>query len=120
MKNKLINVISKIKSKGKKMAPGLMSATIISATVLGQTAFAVDTTVFTTIVKALGGIAIAGAAVTAVVGLVSYGEAQSEGEGPELSKAKKQIKGAVVLAIVGIALSAGASTIGGTIKDITF
>lgn len=120
MKNKFINVTTKVKTRIKKMSPGLMNAAVIGAAILSQTAFAADTTIFTVIVKAIGGGCIVGAAVTAIMGIVSYADAQAEGEGPAMSKAKNQLKGAAFLAVVGVALAAGASTIAGTIKDITF
>lgn len=120
MKKNLVSIVLKTKNNVKKMGPSLLSAAIMGFAVLGQTAFAVDTTLFTTIVKALGGVCIAGAAIWAVMGFIAYGEAKADGEGPEMKKAKNQLTGAIVLGIVGVALTAGAATIGGTIKDITF
>lgn len=121
MKNKLVSIVSKTKNNVKKMGPSLLSTVIMGFAVLNQTAFAAtDTTLFTTIVKALGGVSIAGAAIWAIMGFIAYGEAKTDGEGPEMKKAKNQITGAIILAVVGLALSAGASTIAGTIKDITF
>lgn len=120
MKNKLVSIVSRAKINVKKMGPNLLSAAIMGFAVLSQTAFAVDTTLFTTIVKALGGISIAGAAVMAIFGAIAYADAKSEGEGPAMAKAKNQVTGAIMLAVVGIALTAGASTIAGTIKDISF
>ena len=120
MKKNLLTIVTRTQTRLKKFAPGLLCAVILGVAVLGNTAFAADTTLFTTIVKALGGISIAGAAIMAIFGAIAYAEAKSEGEGRAMSKAKNQITAAVMLAIVGIALTAGATTIAGTIKDITF
>ena len=120
MKTKLLKTAVKFRNDFNFLFPSMLSMMVMGTMLLGNIAFAGDgQELFKTIVKALGGISIAGAAIIAVFGAIAYAEAKSEGEGPAMSKAKNQIQAAVMLAIVGVALTAGATSIAGLVKDIT-
>ncbi len=63
---------------------------------------------------------IAGAAIRAVMGLSAYTETKSEGEGPEMSKAKNQITASIMAIALGAALIANGKSIGSVITTISF
>lgn len=121
MKNKLISKVIDAKNKIKESAPALVATAIVGASMMQNVAFAADAkTLFGYIVKGFGGILIAGAAIRAVMGLSAYTEAKSEGEGPEMSKAKNQITASIMAVALGIALVASGSKFGDLIGTITF
>lgn len=122
MKNKLISKVINVKTKIKESAPALVATAVIGASMMQNVAFAAADAakLFEYIVKGLGGIVIAGAAIRAVMGLSAYTDAKSEGEGPEMSKAKNQISASIMGIVFGIALEGGASGIGNMIDKITF
>lgn len=120
MKKKFFNLCTKARNGIHKAKPYILSFAMMGAMILGNVAFAATgKELFTTIVKALGGLSIASGAIIAIMGLIAYGEAQADGEGPAMAKAKKQLTGAIILVIVGVALSAGASSIANMITDIS-
>lgn len=122
MKNKLISKVIDAKNKIKESAPALITTAIVGASMMQNVAFAAAdaSKLFEYIVKGLGGILIAGSAIRAVMGVSAYTEAKSDGEGPEMSKAKNQITASIMGIAFGIALEGGASGIGGMIDKITF
>ena len=122
MKRKFLEVALKGKHCIEQLYPYMFSIALSGALILKNIAFAAETntSLFKTIVSALGGLAIASAAINGVMGAIAYAEAKSEGEGPGMSKAKNQIVAAILLGIVGAALAGGASTIEATIGNITF
>ena len=122
MKNKLISKVIDAKNKIKESAPALITTAIVGAAMMQNVAFAAADAakLFEYIVKGLGGILIAGAAIRAVMGISAYTEAKSDGEGPEMSKAKNQITASIMGIALGIALEGGASGIGSMIGKITF
>lgn len=122
MKTKLLKTAVKFRTNVRKSMPMVIGANLCMCLMLvNSVAFAAGASdLFTVIVKALGGIALAGAAIWAVMGAIAYGEAKTDGEGPEMKKAKNQIVGAIILAVVGGALAAGASQIGSLVSNISF
>ena len=122
MKNKLISKVIDAKNKIKESAPALVATAIVGASMMQNVALAAADAakLFETIVKVFGGLLIAGATIRAVMGLSAYTEAKSEGEGPEMSKAKNQITASIMAIALGIALEGGASSIGSMIGKITF
>ena len=122
MKNKLISKVIDAKNKITESAPALITTAIVGASMMQNVAFAAADAakLFEYIVKGLGGILIAGAAIRAVMGISAYTEAKSDGEGPEMSKAKNQITASIMGVVLGIALEGGASGIGSMIGKITF
>lgn len=121
MKNKLISKVIDAKNKIKESAPALVATAIVGASMMQNVAFAADVkTLFGYIVKGFGGLLIAGASIRAIMGLSAYTEAKSEGEGPEMSKAKNQITASIMGVALGIALVASGSKFGDLIGTITF
>lgn len=122
MKNNLISKVINVKTKIKESAPALVATAIIGVSMMQNVAFAAGdaSKLFETIVKVFGGLLIAGSAIRAVMGLSAYTEAKSEGEGPEMSKAKNQITASIMGIALGVALEGGAGSIGSMISKITF
>lgn len=70
----------------------------------------------TTIIKILAVLIIALGLFTAIIGLVSFASAQSEGDGPAKHKAVGQMAGGVMLIVLSIILIAQAPTLAGYIS----
>lgn len=118
MKNKILSIAMKCKNAFSIVACGCLCLCI---PLVGQIAFAADAkSLFSTVVKVLGGLTLASAAYTGVTGGIAYGEASAEGEGPEMSKAQRKLKAAVLLAIIGAALSLGANNLASFITSVSF
>ena len=73
--------------------------------------------IFKLIVQVLGGFCLASAAIQAITGFIAYSEAKSDADGPAMAKAENKIKSAVLIGILGAALSLGSTTLASFIND---
>ena len=65
------------------------------------------------IIDVIGKLILAMAVIMAVMGLVSWAQANSEGDGPALNKAKMTLAAAIMLVILSVILIASKSTLAG-------
>lgn len=65
------------------------------------------------IIDVIGKLILALAVIMAVLGLVGWAQANSEGDGPALNKAKMQLAAAIMLVVLSIILIASKSTLAG-------
>lgn len=122
MKQKFLKLGIKARNGLHAAKPYMLSLAMMGIMILGNVAFAGNEgkTLFTNIVKLIGAAALAGGAIAGVMGVVAYGEAKSEGEGPAMAKAKNQITGAIILVVIGVCLEGFAGTLSSLIKDNLF
>lgn len=92
-----------------KMQPVVATATGVMVTanmaIVNAYADTTQTSVINNLKTVAGKVCIGFAAVIGLVGIISFARAQSDGDGPAKSKAIGELGGAIVLALVGTALS---------------
>ncbi|MCR5670698.1 MAG: hypothetical protein K6G10_06800 [Butyrivibrio sp.] len=71
------------------------------------------------IIDAIGKLILALAVILAIMGLVSWATASSEGDGPALNKAKMTLAAAIMLVILSIVLLASKDTLAGILTGAT-
>lgn len=103
------NIRKKISDFLVRLTPAMTTAMVVCAMampVLSAAAEGEDNgakAIMKTIIGAIFAVAIVAGVITGALGIVAYGEAKSEGAGPEMAKAKNQIVGAIILLALGVA-----------------
>ena len=93
---------------------GQIATVALMATTPGIFAFAAGSEasdLMTTIIKFIGTLVIVLAVMIGVMGIIHYAQSNSEGDGPAKQKATQQLAAAIMLVVVGVALTAGAPTL---------
>lgn len=97
---------------------GQIATVALMATAPGIFAFAADEakSLMETIVKFIGTLVIVLAVMIGVMGIIHYAQSNSEGDGPAKQKATQQLAAAIMLVVVGVALTAGAPALVGIVS----